>query len=134
MLGVPIFDTTLVTVTRLTHGLSPLQGGATTPATGWSSSASRAGRGRSDLRRRRRARLAGLLLLSRARPRLRRCCGGFVLTWWFLLGLLVAVPVYENSRQRRAMPRVVREHEAESEPPPDIGNGHDAARRVEASS
>ncbi len=39
---------------------------------------------------------------------------GFVLTIGvFLLGLLAAVPVYDNSRQRRSMLRVVREHEPE---------------------
>jgi UDP-GlcNAc:undecaprenyl-phosphate GlcNAc-1-phosphate transferase len=41
---------------------------------------------------------------------------GFVLTVGvFLLGLLGAVPVYENSRQRRSMLRVVREHDAEEQ-------------------
>ena len=41
---------------------------------------------------------------------------GFVLTvGTFLLGLLAAVPVYENSRQRRAMLRVVREHDPEQQ-------------------
>lgn len=37
---------------------------------------------------------------------------GFVLTvGLFLLALLSAVPVYDNSRQRRAMLQVVRQHE-----------------------
>ena len=114
VLGVPIFDTTLVTWQRLTHRRSPMQGG----------------RDHSSHR------LvwvgipvpvavcllyaAGLCLawLAVLLARLDTTSGlilvGFVLTiGTFLLGLLAAVPVYDNSRQRRSMLRVVREHEPE---------------------
>jgi UDP-GlcNAc:undecaprenyl-phosphate GlcNAc-1-phosphate transferase len=120
VLGVPVFDTTLVTWQRLRHGRSPFQGGrdhashrlvwvgipvpvavcllyAATVALGWLAVVL--------------ARLdttSGLLLV------------GFVLTvGTFLLGLLAAVPVYENSRQRRAMLQVVRRHEPEPTVEPD---------------
>jgi UDP-GlcNAc:undecaprenyl-phosphate GlcNAc-1-phosphate transferase len=119
VLGVPVFDTTLVTWQRLKHGRSPFQGGrdhashrlvwvgipvpvavcllyAATVALGWLAVIL--------------ARLdttSGLLLV------------GFVLTVGvFALGLLAAVPVYENSRQRRAMLQVVRQHEPEPVEPP----------------
>jgi UDP-GlcNAc:undecaprenyl-phosphate GlcNAc-1-phosphate transferase len=125
VLGVPVFDTTLVTWQRLRHGRSPFQGGrdhashrlvwvgipvpvavcllyAATVALGWLAVIL--------------ARLdttSGLLLV------------GFVLTvGTFLLGLLAAVPVYENSRQRRAMLQVVRRHEPE---PPTGQTGERAA-------
>lgn len=114
VLGLPVFDTTLVTWQRLTHGRSPMQGGrdhashrlvwvgipvpvavcllyATTVALGWLALIL----ARLDV-------TAGLLLVA------------FVLTVGvFLLGLLAAVPVYDNSRQRRAMLQVVRAHEPE---------------------
>ena len=120
VLGLPVFDTTLVTWQRLRHGRSPFQGGrdhtshrlvwvgipvpvtvcllyAATLALGWLAVIV--------------ARLdatSGLLLV------------GFVLTiGTFLLGLLAAVPVYENSRQRRAMLQVVRQHEPEPARTPD---------------
>ena len=116
VLGLPVFDTTLVTWQRLTHGRSPLQGGrdhtshrlvwvgipvpvsvcllyATTVALGWLAVLL----ARLDV-------VSGLLLI------------GFVLTaGTFLLGLLAAVPVYDNSWQRRAMLQVVRPHEPEGE-------------------
>ncbi len=112
VLGVPVFDTTLVTWQRLTHGRSPLQGGrdhashrlvwvgipvpvavcllyAATVALGW---------------------LA--LLLARLDVASGLLLVGFVLAvGTFLMGLLAAVPVYDNSRQRRAMLKVVRPHE-----------------------
>ncbi len=112
VLGVPVFDTTLVTWQRLVHGRSPMQGGrdhashrlvfvgipvpiavcllyATTVALGWLALLL----ARLDV-------TSGLLLVA------------FVLTVGaFLLGLLAAVPVYDNSRQRRAMLQVVRSHE-----------------------
>ena len=117
VLGVPVFDTTLVTWQRLTHGRSPMQGGrdhtshrlvwvgipvpvsvcllyATTLALGWLAVLL----ARQDV-------ASGLLLV------------GFVLTAGaFLLGLLAAVPVYDNSRQRAAMLQVVRPHELEAGP------------------
>ncbi|MCW2615824.1 MAG: undecaprenyl/decaprenyl-phosphate alpha-N-acetylglucosaminyl 1-phosphate transferase [Frankiales bacterium] len=116
VLGVPVFDTTLVTWQRLTHGRSPMQGGrdhashrlvwvgipvpvavcllyAATVALGWLAVLL----ARLDV-------TSGLLLVA------------FVLTvGTFLLGLLAAVPVYDNSRQRRAMLQVVRPHEPEAE-------------------
>ncbi len=114
VLGVPLFDTTLVTVQRLLHGRSPAQGGrdhashrlvwvgipvpvavcllyAAGVALGWLA-----------LLLARLDTVSGLLLV------------GFVLTvGTFLMGLLSAVPVYENSRQRQVMLRVVRDHEPE---------------------
>ena len=116
VLGVPVFDTTLVTWQRLTHGRSPMQGGrdhvshrlvwvgvpvpvavcllyATTVALGWLAVLL----ARLDV-------TSGLLLV------------GFVLTvGTFLMGLLAAVPVYDNSRQRKVMLQVVRPHEPEPE-------------------
>jgi UDP-GlcNAc:undecaprenyl-phosphate GlcNAc-1-phosphate transferase len=114
VLGVPVFDTTLVTWQRLAHRRSPFQGGrdhashrlvwvgipvpiavcllyAATVALGW---------------------LA--LILARLDTTSGLLLVGFVLTvGTFLLGLLAAVPVYENSRQRRTMLQVVRQHEPE---------------------
>ncbi len=116
VLGVPVFDTTLVTWQRLVHGRSPMQGGrdhashrlvwvgipvpvavcllyAATIALGWLAVLL----ARLDV-------TSGLLLVA------------FVLTvGTFLMGLLAAVPVYDNSRQRRAMLQVVRPHEPEGE-------------------
>ncbi len=121
VLGLPVFDTTLVTWQRLTHGRSPMQGGrdhtshrlvwvgipvpvavcllyAATIALGW---------------------LA--LILARLDTTSGLLLVGFVLTvGTFVLGLLAAVPVYENSRQRRAMLQVVRPHEVEGAPPEEL--------------
>jgi UDP-GlcNAc:undecaprenyl-phosphate GlcNAc-1-phosphate transferase len=116
VLGVPIFDTTLVTWQRLRHRRSPMKGGRDHAS----------------------HRLvwvgvpvpvavvllyaAGLCLawLAVLLARLDTTSGlllvAFVLTvGTFLMGLLAAVPVYENSRQRRTMLRVVREHEPEEQ-------------------
>ena len=115
VLGVPVFDTTLVTVERLRHGRSPLQGGrdhashrlvwvgipvpvavcllyGPALSLGWLAvPAGPAGPGH------------GLLLVA------------FVLaSAAFLLALLSTVPVYDNSRQRQTMLRLVREHEPEA--------------------
>lgn len=114
VLGVALFDTTLVTWQRLAHGRSPFQGGrdhashrlvwvgipvpvavcllyAAAVSLGWLAVLL----ARLDV-------VSGLLLV------------GFVLTAGvLLLGLLSAVPVYENSRQRQVMLRVVRAHEPE---------------------
>ena len=114
VLGVPLFDTTLVTVQRLLHGRSPAQGGrdhashrlvwvgvpvpvavcllyATGVALGWLAVLL----ARLDT-------VSGLLLVA------------FVLAVGvFLMGLLSAVPVYENSKQRQVMLRVVHDHEPE---------------------
>ncbi|MCW2776986.1 MAG: undecaprenyl/decaprenyl-phosphate alpha-N-acetylglucosaminyl 1-phosphate transferase [Frankiales bacterium] len=116
VLGVPLFDTTLVTVQRLAHGRSPAQGGrdhashrlvwvgvpvpvavcllyATGVALGWLAVLL----ARLDT-------VSGLLLVA------------FVLTvGTFLMGLLSAVPVYDNSKQRQVMLRVVRDHEPEEQ-------------------
>ena len=124
VLGVPVFDTTLVTWQRLRHGRSPFQGGrdhashrlvwvgipvpvavcllyAATLALGW---------------------LA--LILARLDTTSGLLLVGFTLTiGTFLLVLLSAVPVYENSRQRRAMLQVVRRHE----PEPLVGPDEQAA-------
>ncbi len=121
VLGLPVLDTTLVTWQRLRHGRSPFQGGryhvshrlvwvgipvpvavcllyAATIALGW---------------------LA--LILARLDTTSGLLLVGFVLTVGaFVLGLLAAVPVYENSRQRRAMLQVVRPHEVEGAPPEEL--------------
>ncbi len=115
VLGVALFDTTLVTCQRLAHGRSPFQGGrdhashrlvwvgipvpvavcllyAAAISLGWLAVLL----ARLDT-------VSGLLLV------------GFVLTAGvLLLGLLSAVPVYDNSRQRRAMLQVVRQHEPDA--------------------
>jgi UDP-GlcNAc:undecaprenyl-phosphate GlcNAc-1-phosphate transferase len=114
VLGVALFDTTLVVVERLQHGRSPFQGGrdhtshrlvfvglpvpvsvgliyATALALAW---------------------LALLLAELSTGPGLMLV--GFVLTVGAaLLLLLRAVPVYDNSRRRRTMVRLVREHDPE---------------------
>lgn len=114
VLGVALFDTTLVTWQRLAHGRSPFLGGrdhashrlvwvgipvpvavcllyAAAVSLGWLAVLL----ARLDT-------VSGLLLI------------GFVLAAGvLLLGLLSAVPVYENSRQRQVMLRVVRAHEPE---------------------
>jgi UDP-GlcNAc:undecaprenyl-phosphate GlcNAc-1-phosphate transferase len=116
VLGLPLFDTTLVTIERLRHGRSPAQGGrdhashrlvwvgipvpvavcllyATGVALGWLAVLL----ARLDT-------VSGLLLVA------------FAMTIGaFLMGLLAKVPVYDNSRQRQAMLRVVRGHEPEPE-------------------
>jgi UDP-GlcNAc:undecaprenyl-phosphate GlcNAc-1-phosphate transferase len=116
VLGVALFDTTLVVVERLKHGRSPFQGGrdhtshrlvfvglpvpvsvgliyATALALAW---------------------LALLLAQLPTEPGLMLV--GFVLTVGLaLLFLLRAVPVYDNSRRRQTMVRLVREHDPEGE-------------------
>ena len=116
VLGVPIFDTTLVTWQRLRHGRHPMQGGRDHAshrlvwvgipvpiavvllyAAGLCLAFLAVLLARLDT-------TSGLLLVA------------FVMTvGTFLLGLLATVPVYENSRQRRAMLRVVREHDPEEQ-------------------
>jgi UDP-GlcNAc:undecaprenyl-phosphate GlcNAc-1-phosphate transferase len=118
VLGVPVFDTTLVTWQRLRHGRSPFQGGRDhashrlvwvgipVPVTVWLMYAAAISLGWLAILLSRLDTVSGLLLV------------GFVLTAGALLmGLLAAVPVYENSRQRRAMLQVVRHHEPEPEAP-----------------
>jgi UDP-GlcNAc:undecaprenyl-phosphate GlcNAc-1-phosphate transferase len=114
VLGVALFDTTLVTVARLGHGRGVMQGGrdhtshrlvwiglpvpvsvgliyGATVASGWIAIVV----SRVDL-------ASALLLVS------------FAFTVGVaLFGLLLLVPVYENSRTRRHMIRLVREHETE---------------------
>ena len=114
ILGVALFDTSLVTVNRLRHGRSPLVGGrdhashrlvwiglpvpvAVGVIYGLAAS-------------------LGFLALLLARL---DTTSGLMLVGYVLvvgasaLALLSAVPVYETSRKRQAMLRVVREHEAE---------------------
>jgi UDP-GlcNAc:undecaprenyl-phosphate GlcNAc-1-phosphate transferase len=116
VMGVAILDTSLVTVARLRHGRSPLQGGrdhvshrlvwiglpvpvavgliyGSGIALGW---------------------LA--LVVERADATVAAMLAGFAaVTGAFLFVLLSKVPVYENSKQRQSMIRLVRVHE--SEPP-----------------
>ncbi len=134
-LGVALFDTTLVTVARLWHRRGVMQGGRdhTSHRLVWIGLPVPVSVGLIYGA----AAALGLLavVVSRVDLASAMLLSGFVvLLGGVLIGLLFAVPVYENSRTRRHMIRLVRAHEAESEPPPDIGNGHDAARRVEASS
>lgn len=130
VLGVALFDTTLVTLNRLRHGRNPMNGGrdhtshrlvwigipvpvavglvyAVSVSLGW---------------------LA--VVLSRVDTVSGMALVAFVLAVGLgLLLLLSAVPVYDNSRQRRHMVRVVREHELE----PPAGAG-DPDRRAHQSS
>ena len=114
VLGVALFDTTLVTIARLRHRRGVMQGGrdhtshrlvwiglpvpvsvgliyATAVALGWLS-----------------------IIVSRVDRTSALLLVGFVLTVGVaLLVLLYNVPVYENSRSRRHMIRLVQEHEVE---------------------
>ncbi|MCW2666036.1 MAG: undecaprenyl/decaprenyl-phosphate alpha-N-acetylglucosaminyl 1-phosphate transferase [Frankiales bacterium] len=130
VLGVALFDTTLVTVNRLRHGRSPLLGGRdhVSHRLVWVGIPVPVAVGliyglalclgflgfllaRLDL-------VSGLLLV------------GFVLTVGVgVLALLSAVPVYATSRRRQAMLRVVRTHEPE--PPAGAGSGVEAAEPLE---
>jgi UDP-GlcNAc:undecaprenyl-phosphate GlcNAc-1-phosphate transferase len=116
ILGVPIFDTTLVTWQRIMHRRHPMQGGrdhashrlvwvgVPVPVAVCLLYAAGIFLGWLAILLARLDTTSGLLLVA------------FVLTVGvFLLGLLAAVPVYENSRQRRAMLRVVREHDPEEQ-------------------
>lgn len=114
VLGVALFDTTLVTVNRLWHGLSPLSGGRDhashrlvwigVPVPGavgviYAAAITLA--------------WCGLIL-----TRLDQTSGLMLVGLLLVAGLaamtaLSLVPVYANSRQRRTMLRVVRDHEIE---------------------
>ena len=118
VLGVPVFDATLVIVNRIRHGVNPMRGGrdhtshrlvfvgvpvpvavtliyGAAVSLGWLAAIL----ARVDF-------ASGLLL------------GTFILAVGVFFALLLSVvPVYENSRQRSAMLRVVRQHE--HEPPPE---------------
>ena len=118
VLGVALFDTTLVTIARLRHGRSVMQGGrdhashrlvwiglpvpvsvgllyGVAVALGWMA-----------------------IIVSRVDRTSAMLLVGFVLLVGVaLLALLYSVPVYENSRVRRHMIRLVRQHEAEPLPP-----------------
>lgn len=116
VLGLPIFDTTLVVWQRLRHGRSPMQGGRDhsshrlvwiglpVPAAvfllyGAAVSLSWLALLLSSLDAG-----SGLILI-----------GFIVATGLALLVALAVVPVYENSRQRRSMLRLVSAHEVEPE-------------------
>lgn len=116
LLGVPLFDTALVTVNRLVHGRSPLSGGrdhtshrlvfvgVPVPATVTLIYMGAASLG------------CLALVLSRVER-----TTGFVLLGWItavaaLLGVLLSqVPVYESSRRRHLMLQEVARHEVEPE-------------------
>ena len=124
VLGVALFDTTLVTVARLRHGRSPLLGGRDhashrlvwiglpVPVSVGLIYGVAASLGFLALIVSRLDTLSALLLVA------------YVVAVG-LAGLLLlgAVPVYETSRQRRAMLRVVRQHEPE--PLAGIGSAGD---------
>lgn len=114
ILGVALFDTTLVTVSRLRHGRSPLQGGRDhashrlvwigipVPISVGLIYGVAASLGFLALLLARLDATSGLMLV------------GFVLVVGLAaFFLFAAVPVYETSRRRQAMLRVVREHESE---------------------
>ena len=120
ILGVALLDTTLVTVNRLRHGRSPMQGGRDhvshrlvwvgipVPVSVGLIYAVAASLGFLAVLLARLDTVSGLMLV------------GFVLVVGAgVLALLSAVPVYETSRRRQAMLRVVREHEPE--PPAGAG-------------
>jgi UDP-GlcNAc:undecaprenyl-phosphate GlcNAc-1-phosphate transferase len=109
VLAVPIFDTALVTVNRLRHGRSPMAGGrdhtshrlvfvgVPVPVAVTLIYGVAVGLGWLAVLLARLDVVSGLLLV------------GFVsASGAFMMGLLNAVPVYENSRQRDVMIRVVR--------------------------
>jgi UDP-GlcNAc:undecaprenyl-phosphate GlcNAc-1-phosphate transferase len=114
VLGVPLLDTTLVTVTRLRHRRSPMQGGRdhTSHRLVWVGFPVPVAVGLIY------ALAASLGFLGLLLSRLDLTSGlmlvGFVLTIGLgAFGLLSAVPVYDTSRRRSTMLRVVREHEPE---------------------
>lgn len=132
ILGVPVFDTTLVTIARLRHGRSVMQGGrdhashrlvwiglpvavsvgliyGASVALGWLAIVV----ARVDL-------TSAMLLVA------------FVLGIGIvLLALLYTVPVYENSRARRHMIRLVRSHDVEPlRKPVDLADPDAAADAV----
>lgn len=119
LLGIPIFDTALVTINRLRHGRSPLSGGRDHAS----------------------HRLvfvglavpvsvtviyvaaASLGVLALVVSRIDQTSAFVVAGWLVLLGalfgaLLSRVPVYETSTRRRMMLREVSRHEGHGEPPP----------------
>ena len=114
ILGVALFDTTLVTINRLRHGRSPIVGGRDhvshrlvwvgipVPVSVGLIYGVAASLGFLGVLLARLDQTSGLMLV------------GFVLTVGLAaFALLSAVPVYETSRQRQAMLRVVRRHEPE---------------------
>lgn len=114
VLGVALFDTTLVTVNRLYHRLSPMMGGRDhmSHRLVWVGIPVPVSVGL----------IYGLAVslgfLGALLTRLDETSGlmlvGFVMAVALgTMGLLSAVPVYENSRQRQTMVRVVRAHEPE---------------------
>jgi UDP-GlcNAc:undecaprenyl-phosphate GlcNAc-1-phosphate transferase len=129
VLGVALFDTTLVTVNRLYHGKNPMVGGRDhmSHRLVWVGIPVPVSVGMIYV-------LAGSLgFLAGLLTRLDTTSGlmlvGFVLTIGLgTMTLLSWVPVYENSRQRRRMLRVVREHE----PEPPAGAGSESAEPRES--
>ncbi|HVE73839.1 MAG TPA: MraY family glycosyltransferase [Mycobacteriales bacterium] len=126
VLGVALLDTTLVTLDRLRHRLSPMNGGRDhiSHRLVWVGIPVPVSVGLIY------GLAASLAFLAVLLARLDTVSGmllvGFVLTAGVgLLGLLSAVPVYATSRQRTAMLRVVRQHE----PEPLAGAGSSAGAR-----
>jgi len=114
VLGIPLLDTTLVTVTRLRHRRNPMQGGRdhTSHRLVWIGLPVPVAVGFLYVLA---ASLGFLgLLLSRLDLTSGLMLIGFVLTVGLgAFGLLSAVPVYDTSRRRSTMLRVVRDHEVE---------------------
>lgn len=133
VLGLPIFDTTLVVWQRLRHGRSPMQGGRDhsshrlvwigLPVPAAVSLLYGAAVSLSWL----------ALLLSSLDASSGLILIGFVMaTGLALLIALAVIPVYENSRQRRSMLRLVSAHEVEPEPTAS-NNGDRASEQSPAS-
>jgi UDP-GlcNAc:undecaprenyl-phosphate GlcNAc-1-phosphate transferase len=120
VLGVALFDTTLVTVNRLRHGRNPMVGGRdhVSHRLVWVGIPVPVAVGLNY------GLAASLAFLGVLLARLDTVSGlmlvGFVLTVGAgVMALLSAVPVYDSSRQRQAMLKVVRDHE----PEPLAGHG-----------
>jgi UDP-GlcNAc:undecaprenyl-phosphate GlcNAc-1-phosphate transferase len=127
VLGVALFDTTLVTVNRLHHRLNPMNGGRDhmshrlvwvgipVPVSVGLIYALAASLGFLGVLLSRLDRTSGLMLV------------GFVMVVAFAtMGLLSAVPVYETSRRKQTMLRVVRDHELEPPAGAHLERGHAA--------
>jgi UDP-GlcNAc:undecaprenyl-phosphate GlcNAc-1-phosphate transferase len=125
VLGIALFDTTLVTFNRLRHHRSPMQGGRDhashrlvwvgipVPVSVGLIYAFAASLGFLAVLLARLDHVSGMMLV------------GFVLVLGlFAFVLLSSVPVYETSRRRSAMLRVVRDHE----PEPLAGTGSQSAK------
>jgi UDP-GlcNAc:undecaprenyl-phosphate GlcNAc-1-phosphate transferase len=133
VLGVALFDTTLVTVARLRHGRPVMQGGRdhASHRLVWIGLPIPVGVGLLY------AGAAALGWVAVVISRVDQTSAVLLATLVFVIGvallaLLYSVPVYENSRVRRHMLRLVRQHEPEP-PVPVAVSGHETNHTVENS-